>query len=96
MMNVHLDDTLLQEMGVDPLLIDLEEETERGGPYFLPLSQEKIDALNKRAGFCIEYDDPMDTPIHNFCDGDYVNSAFQSQLLFNNDESSCAAYESSH
>lgn len=98
MMNVHLDDALLQEMGVDPLLINLEEETERGGPYFLPLSQEHINTWIERREFCIEYDDEMDSPITSFSDGDFVHLAFRSQLLYNNngDVSSWAAYQSSH
>lgn len=96
MWNVHLDDALLHEMGVDPLQIDLEEETERGGPYFLPMSQECINKLDRRLGFCIEYDDPMNSPVEAFDDGQIVDFAFRNQLLLNNDESSWAAYQSSH
>jgi hypothetical protein len=96
MLNVHLEDTLLREMGVDPKQIDLEEETQRGGSYFLPMSQERMDSLNKRPEFSIVFDDEMSSSVWCFSDGDIINLAFRSQLLYNNDESSWQAYEASH
>lgn len=68
MMNIHLEDTLLREMGVDPMEIDLEEETQRGGPYFLPLSQERMDSLDMRSELSLTFEeedfrDPFDTSL---------------------------------
>lgn len=45
MSDFHLNDTLLREMGVDPVLIDINEETRTGGPYFLPMSQSRLEGL---------------------------------------------------
>lgn len=96
MMNVHLENTLLCEMGIDSMQIDLEEETERGGPYFLPMSQERMDSLNKRPEFDITFDDEWSNSVWNFCDGDIINLEFRDQLTCSNDESSWQAYEASH
>jgi hypothetical protein len=44
----HLDPAALHELGVDAVEFDLENETERGGCYFLPMSQERLAAEGQR------------------------------------------------
>lgn len=89
MMNAHLEDTLLCELGVDQIQVDLEDETQRGGPYFLPMSQESIDSLDKRPEICITFDDGDDGDDEDLLNSpwdlsDAVHMAFQAQLYDDN------------
>ena len=93
--NVHLDDTLLAEMGVDYVQVNLEEETERGGPYFLPMSQARISSLNKRPEFCIEFDDEWSTSVWDYTDTQQIHTQYECQLYHSNDESAWNALDDS-
>jgi hypothetical protein len=96
MLSVHLEDTLLYEMGVDHIQVDLEDETERGGPYFLPMSQERIDALNRRPEVDITFDEDWSSSVWCFSDAETVHLEFRNQLYSNIDESAWKAWEGSH
>jgi hypothetical protein len=96
MLDVHLEETLLHEMGVDSAQFDLEEETERGGIYFLPKSQECMDSLDQRSGFRIDFDNTISQSIWDFSDGDIINLAFRSQLYYCKNGSASEAWEDSH
>jgi hypothetical protein len=86
MFNVHLEDGLLREMGVDALCIDLEEETTRGGPYFLPLSQERTDSMNTRPDCRVTIPDEISSSIWSFGDADMVYLGLEGQLYYNEGE----------
>lgn len=38
----RIDQSTISEMGIDSTLVDLQEETDRGGIYFRPLSQHRL------------------------------------------------------
>ena len=96
MRNVHLDDKFLYEMGVDHVQVDLENETKRGGPYFLPMSRERISSLSKRPKFSIEFDDEWSESVWDFHhDASIVHTTYKSQILESNDESTWCALDSS-
>ena len=90
-MNFHLGDTLLREMGVDAIQVDLEEETRRGGPYFLPMSQERMDSLGWRPEFCIEFDDDRTIADRHWYDAYQTHAAFRDQLRHPDDVSTWEA-----
>ena len=96
LLNVHLEDALLHDMGVDFTQIDLEEETDRGGPYFLPMSQACMDSLDKRRGFSLAFDDEMSDSIWDFWDANIIHREFQDQIYYNNDESTWQAWQRTH
>jgi len=96
MLNVHLQDAVLREMGIDPMQTDLEEETERGGPYFLPMSQACIDSLDNRPAVDIAFNDEWTDSSWNFYDGDFINLGFRGQMFSCNEENPREAYEASH
>ena len=95
MYNVSLEDALLREMGVDAVQVDLEEETRRGGPYFLPISQERMDSLDQRPDFHLPLDDMCLSPWW-FYDADTICNTFISQLYCNNDGTCSEAWEGTH
>ena len=85
MCNVHLEDAMLREMRVDAVKIDLEEETIRGGPYFLPLSQEHMDSLDQRPEFRLHFGE-LSPSIGWYYDADHILSAFQHQICSCSDD----------
>lgn len=78
-LNPHLDVSTLAELGVDVSFIDLHEETARGGPYYLPISQSRLQNFHKRPlfdpGFSLE-DDPW-----NYHDGCTLLDGFAEQMV---------------
>ena len=83
MMTFHLDDSLLHEMGVDPILIDIEEETRTGGPYFLPMSQARLDSLERPSEESrIHFDDEFSDPDGDWSDAYYSCNSIESQLPY--------------
>jgi hypothetical protein len=44
----RMDESTLYEMGIDTTPYKLKEETEEGGMHFLPMSQTRLDTLEKR------------------------------------------------
>ena len=84
MLNHRLEDTLLRDMGVDPTQIDLEEETERGGPYFLPMSQEHLNSLGKRREMSLTFvygdDDAPPRPGWDIAETDSLICEFKREL----------------
>jgi hypothetical protein len=95
-LNTHLKDNLLCEMGIDHIQVDLEDETERGGPYFLPMSQERMNALNRRPEVDIIIDEEWSTSMWDITDSHVVHFGFRSQLHENIDESTWRAWEDSN
>lgn len=96
MMNAHLEDTLLCELGIDHIQVDLEDETQQGGPYFLPMSQESIDSLDKRPEFCITFDDDEDLSTSVWDLSDVVHMAIRAQLYHDNCDGCWRACDQSH
>jgi hypothetical protein len=101
MMNAHLEDTLLCELGKDHIQVDLEDETQRGGPTSCgTMSQESIDSLNKRTELCITFDDDDDddedlsTSVWDL--SDVVHMAFRAQLYHENCDGCWRACDQSH
>jgi hypothetical protein len=47
----HLSVLALAELGVDVSMVDLYKETARGGPYYLPMSQSRLQILDERPNF---------------------------------------------
>ncbi len=47
----HLNESALSNLGIDASQVDLHEETERGGPYFLPMSQSRLQSLDNLPEF---------------------------------------------
>jgi hypothetical protein len=95
-LDTHLKDTLLCDMGIDHIQVDLEDETERGGPYFLPMSQERINALNRRPEVDITIDEDWSTSMWNITDSHIVHFGFRSQLYESSDESAWQAWRNSY
>lgn len=95
-LDAHLDDALLYELGVDHVQVDLEDETEQGGPYFLPMSQERMDGLDKRPEFAITFDDEWSSSVWCYDDSDTVNMAYREQLYRSNDETAWSACGATH
>ncbi len=87
----HLDVLALSELGVDALRIDLQEETERGGPYFLPISQSYLNSLDNRPDF--EAGLSLDDFQWNWSDAGVLQLAFAKQLLTSRDESAWNALD---
>lgn len=96
MLDAHLDDALLYELGVDHVQVDLEDETEQGGPYFLPMSQERMDNLDKRPELAITFDDEWSSSVWCYDDSDTVNMAYREQLYHSNDETAWSACGATH
>lgn len=94
-LRTRLTDEMLWELNIDHILVDLENETERGGPYFLPMSQDCMDSLNKRPEFAIEFDEESSS-VWCFTDSDIVHMAYQSQLHDRTDDSDWRAWQGSH
>lgn len=69
-------------MGVDVMCIDLEEETKRGGPYFQPLSQQRVDSWDLRPEFRIAIDDEDSWGPWSFSDANVVHLALRGQLYY--------------
>ncbi|KAF7506618.1 hypothetical protein GJ744_011550 [Endocarpon pusillum] len=84
---IHLDDALLDEMGIDHVQIDLEQETQRGGPYFISMSQERMASFNKRPAFHVEYDKEWSSSVWSFGASVDVHREYQNQLYHSNDKS---------
>jgi hypothetical protein len=95
MSNVHLEDALLREMGVDAVKVDLEEETKQGGPYFLPMSQERMASLDQRPDFRLHFGELSDS-IWWFYDADHILTTFHDQLFQTKDETCSQAWEGTH
>jgi hypothetical protein len=78
-MQPQLSEEKLQSIGIDSLQFDLVEETVHGGPYFHPMSQERLSALDKRPDF-----KPIgfweDDGRADGCDSAMVNAALFDQL----------------
>lgn len=51
----HLDSDLLAELGIDVSMVDLYEETEHGGPYYLPMSQIRLESFDTRPDFAPDF-----------------------------------------
>lgn len=51
-MSPHFTAALLSEIGVNTSRFDLVEETLSGGPYFRPMSQERLRSIDKRPNMC--------------------------------------------
>lgn len=96
MLDAHLTDEILHTLAVDHVQVDLENETERGGPYFLPMSQECMDSLNKRPEFAITFDEEWSSSVWGYDDADTVHMAYRNQLYDSNDESVWHAWQGSH
>jgi hypothetical protein len=90
-LNPHLDVEALAELGVDVLIADLHEETARGGPYYTPIPQSRLQSLNQRPEF-----DPgfsLDDDQWNSSDGCTLLRAFYEQTTESRDSSLSRAYE---
>jgi hypothetical protein len=95
MMNVHLQDAVLRDMGVDPIQIDLEEERECGGPYFLPMSKARLN-LGCRLAFDLAFDDEWTDSSWNYYDGGLINRQFRYQMFSCNEENPHEVYKARH
>ena len=80
MTNVHLEDVLLRELGVDAIRINLEEGTNRGGRYLRPLLQERINRIKGRPEFRITFDDPFDPGYRFGCWGQRLSLSRQAAV----------------
>ena len=96
MLDAHLTDEVLCKLAVDHVQVDLENETERGGPYFLPMSQKCMDSLNQRPEFAITFDEEWSSSVWCYDDADTVHMAYRNQLYDSNDESVWHAWQGSH
>jgi hypothetical protein len=87
----HLDVGTLADNGVDVTFVDLSKETYRGGAYFIPMSQSRLESLDQRPNF-----DPvfsMDDYQWNYSDGYVLASALANQLLEPHEETLFRAIE---
>lgn len=90
-LNPHIDVEALAELGVDVSVADLHEETARGGPYYMPISQSRLQSLDQRPEF-----DPgfsLDDDQWNSSDGCTLLRAFYEQMTESRDGSLFRAYE---
>ena len=90
----NFDDAILSEQGIDSCEFDLIEATARGGTYFRPMSQKRLDALNERPDM---YKIPFWPDQGHPCIADayMVHDAINDQLRCSRDEESLwKAYES--
>ena len=95
-LSTHLEDTLLCDMGIDHIQVDLEDETERGGPYFLLMSQERINAINKGLNVDITMDEDWSDSVWSLSESYEVHWGFRSQLHENIDDRVWQSWENSH
>ena len=70
-LNPYFDVSALAELGVDVTMVNLHDETARGGFYYLPMSQPCLESLNERPDF-----DP------DFCMDDHQWNQFDACTLF--------------
>lgn len=77
-LNPHLDVAALADNGVDVSYIDLYQETEHGGPYFLPTSQSRLETLDQRPPFDMLFS--MEEVKWNYSDAHVLDQGFGSQL----------------
>jgi hypothetical protein len=87
----YLDGVELADLGIDVLTVDLRKETVQGGPYYLPMSQSRLKALENRPdfdpGFCLEDED------WNYHDGCTLLRNLWEQLTESRDGSVFSAIE---
>ncbi len=77
--NPHLDVAFLADMRIEVSFIDLHQETQDGGAYYLPMLQSRLDSLDQRPEFRISFS--MDDFQWNYSDGVILCGAFSQQLL---------------
>ncbi len=90
-LNPHLDVLALADLGVEIFLVDLSEETARGGPYYLPMSQSCLQALDERPEFSLTFswnDDRWNDP-----DAYTLARAFSEQMTESREGTLFRAYE---
>jgi hypothetical protein len=75
----HLDLGTLAENGVDVAFVDLQRETQQGGPYFSPMSQERLESLDQRPRFDVSF--WMEDEEWNYSDGHILSGALGDQML---------------
>lgn len=89
----HLDVSALSDLGVDAIEVDLHTETEQGGPYFLPMSQSRLQSFDDRPDF-----DPglsLDDNQWSWSDAHSLEYAFSDQVWDAKDRSGRSAIDSS-
>lgn len=89
-LNPHLDSSALKGVGVDVSMVNLHEETAHGGPWYLPISQGRLDALDERPDFCPSF--MMDDEKWNEPDAYVFLRVFHKQLTETRGNSSFRAY----
>ena len=89
-LNPYLDSSALEGLGVDVSMVDLHDETARGGPWYLPMSQSRLEALDERPDFCPGF--MMDDEKWNEPDAYVLLHAFYKQLTEPKGNSSFQAY----
>lgn len=92
-MNPHFSIAYLSDIGVDVSQFNIAQETLQGGPYFRPMSQERLSSLNKRPDM---YPIPFweDRRYPSNADAYKVQAAISDQLFSSRDDDVWAAYES--
>lgn len=87
----HLSVLALAELGVDVSMVDLYKETSRGGPYYLPMSQSRLQSLDERPNFVPGFS--MDDYQWNHSDAYTLLRAFYDQMTRSGEDSLFRAYE---
>lgn len=91
-LNPHLDVLTLAGLGVDISMVNMREETARGGLYYLPMSQGRLEGLDERPEFepCFCMEDHQ----WNWSDGHALLRAFSQQVSRSKGDSLVYAYKS--
>lgn len=99
MVDPYLEATSLADLRVDASLFDLKEETERGGAHYMPMSQKRLDSLDKQPCKELLFECPRreDAPTWRpwwKLDAMMVQSGLQQQLFEAEDqENGCCALD---
>lgn len=87
----RLEGVSLSEFGIDCSQVDLYHEIEEGGAYFLPLSAARVDRLDLRPDFNVNWDTLC--PRFRIPNAMWLQHALLDQLLHSKDESEWSALD---
>ena len=75
----HLELDTLAEIGIDVSFIDLHQETQEGGPYFLPMLQSRLESFDQRPDFEVCF--MMEADEWNYSDAGVLNHVLFKQMI---------------
>jgi hypothetical protein len=81
----HLKLDTLAEIGIDVSFVDLHQETQEGGPYFLPMLQSRLESFHQRPDFEVWF--MMEDDEWNYSDAGVLSTAFSNQMLHGQEDS---------